>query len=217
MGEPLHRQRRMMDGSKGNNRELERTRAELSQALEHAEVQAKRVRELEAQIAGALARPEPEPQDRLLDRRGLEEAFRVEQARAKRDRSALSLVMLQIDEIEAITDLLGHGAAEDSVAHLAGTLKARLRPTDVVARLDGREFGLLLTATALEQALAATARLQGEFTDRPLEFGGRSCGLTFSAGVVQWREEETLGDLLTRASRALNQARRGGVNKVVVA
>jgi diguanylate cyclase len=207
----------MMDGSKGNNRELERTRTELSQALERAEVQAKRVRELEAQIAEALARPEPETQDRLLDRRGFDEAFRVEQARAKRERSALSLVLLQIDEIEAITDLLGHAAAEDSVAHLANTLKTRLRPTDVVARLDGREFGLLLTATALEQALAATARLQGEFTDRPLEISGRNCGLTFSAGVVQWREEETLGDLLTRASRALNQARRGGTNKVVVA
>jgi len=207
----------MMDGSKGNNRELERTRAELSQALEHAEVQARRVRELEAQIAEALARPEPESQDRMLDRRGLEEAFRVEQARAKRDRSALSLVLLQIDEIEAITDLLGHGAGEDANTHLANTLKTKLRPTDVVARLDGREFGLLLAATSLEHALAATARLQGEFSAWPLELSGRSCGLTFSAGVVQWREDETLGDLLTRGARALNQARRGGTNKVVVA
>jgi diguanylate cyclase len=174
------------------------------------------VRELESQIAEALTRPEPE-QDRILDRRGFDDAFRVEQARAKRDRSALSLVLLQIDEIEAITDLLGHGAAEDSVSHLANTLRTKLRPTDVVARLDGREFGLLLTATGLEQALAATARLQGEFTNLPLEISGRNCGLTFSAGVVQWREDETLGDLLTRASRALNQARRGGTNKVVVA
>jgi diguanylate cyclase (GGDEF)-like protein len=126
-------------------------------------------------------------------------------------------VLLQIDEIEAITDLLGHGAAEDAVSHLANTLKTRLRPTDVVARLDGREFGLLLTATGLEQALAATVRLQGEFTQQPLELSGRSCGLTFSAGVVQWREDETLGDLLTRASRALNQARRSGTSKAVVA
>jgi diguanylate cyclase len=206
----------MMDGSRGNSRELERTRTELAQALERAEAQARRVRELEEQIAEALTRPEPE-QDRLLDRRGFDEAFRVEQARAKRDRSALSLVLLQIDEIEAITDLLGHGAAEDAVSHLANTLKTRLRPTDVVARLDGREFGLLLTATGLEQALAATVRLQGEFTQQPLELSGRSCGLTFSAGVVQWREDETLGDLLTRASRALNQARRSGTSKAVVA
>lgn len=206
-----------MDGNKANNRELERTRTELSQALERAEVQAKRVRELEAQIAAALTRPEPELQDRILDRRAFDEAFRVEQARAKRDRSALSLVLLQIDEIEAITDLLGHGAGEDSVEHLATTLKTKLRPTDVVARLDGREFGLLLAATSLEQALAATARLQGEFSELPLELSGRSCGLTFSAGVVQWREEEMLGDLLTRASRALNQARRAGTNKVVLA
>jgi diguanylate cyclase len=205
-----------MDGSRGNSRELERTRTELAQALERAEAQARRVRELEEQIAEALTRPEPE-QDRLLDRRGFDEAFRVEQARAKRDRSALSLVLLQIDEIEAITDLLGHGAAEDAVSHLANTLKTRLRPTDVVARLDGREFGLLLTATGLEQALAATVRLQGEFTQQPLELSGRSCGLTFSAGVVQWREDETLGDLLTRASRALNQARRSGTSKAVVA
>jgi diguanylate cyclase len=206
----------MMDGSRGNSRELERTRTELAQALERAEAQARRVRELEEQIAEALTRPEPE-QDRLLDRRGFDEAFRVEQARAKRDRSALSLVLLQIDEIEAITDLLGHGAAEDAVSHLANTLRTRLRPTDVVARLDGREFGLLLTATGLEQALAATVRLQGEFTQQPLELSGRSCGLTFSAGVVQWREDETLGDLLTRASRALNQARRSGTSKAVVA
>jgi diguanylate cyclase len=207
----------MMDGSRGNGRELDRTRAELAQALERAEAQARRVRELEEQIAQAAVLPAPEPLDSVLDRRAFDEAFRVEQSRAKRDRAALSLVLLQIDEIEAITDLMGHAAGEAANSHLAITLKTKVRPTDVVARLEGLEFGLLLTATALEQALATTARLQGEFTAQPLELSGRSCGLTFSAGVVQWREEETLGDLLSRASRALNQARRGGVNKVVVA
>lgn len=207
----------MMDGTRGKSGELDRTRTELAQALERAEVQARRVRELEEQIAQAAAQVVPEPADSLLDRRDFDEAFRVEQSRAKRDRTALSLVLLQIDEIEAITDLMGHSAGEAANSHLALTLRTKVRPTDVVARLEGVEFGLLLTATALEQALAATARLQGEFTAQPLELGGRSCGLTFSAGVVQWREDETLGDLLSRASRALNQARRGGVNKVVVA
>ena len=207
----------MMDGSRGKGRELDRTRAELAQALERAEAQARRVRELEEQISQVAERAAAEPLDSVLDRRGFDEAFRVEQSRAKRDRAALSLVLLQIDEIEAITDLMGHGAGEAANSHLTITLKTKVRPTDVVARLEGLEFGLLLTATALEQALAATARLQREFTSQPLELSGRSCGLTFSAGVVQWREEETLGDLLTRASRALNQARRGGINKVVVA
>jgi diguanylate cyclase (GGDEF)-like protein len=207
----------MMDGSRGKSPELDRTRAELKHALKRAEEQARRVRELEEQISQAATQTAPAPLDSVPDRRAFDEAFRVEQSRAKRDRAALSLVLLQIDEIEAITDLMGHSAGEAANSHLAITLRTKVRPTDVVARLEGLEFGLLLTATTLEQALAATGRLQGEFTAQPMELSGRSCGLTFSAGVVQWREEETLGDLLSRASRALNQARRGGINKVVVA
>jgi diguanylate cyclase len=68
----------------------------------------------------------------------------------------------------------------------------------------------------LEQGLAAVTRLQQDVLQSPLDSGHSEEVLTFSAGLVQWRTDEALGDLLTRASRALGLARRGGVGKVVV-
>ena len=83
-------------------------------------------------------------------------------------------------------------------------------------RIDGLAYGVLLTGTNLEQALAAIARLQQDVANVPYVAGHMQTVLTFTVGVVQWRNDEALGDLLTRASRALGLARRGGPGKVVV-
>jgi len=137
-------------------------------------------------------------------------------AQAENPANEYVVALVELDGIQDLRDRLGHSAGEEALAHLARVLERALRPTDVVSAVDGLAFGLLLTATSLEQALTAVTRLQQDFAQAPLDTGHGQEALTFSAGLVQWRTDEALGDLLSRASRALGLARRGGVAKVVV-
>ena len=185
-------------------------RAELQQVRLEREALARRVLELEQQVA-------PQPSFiSVATVASFEDSFRVEQSRAKRQRLALSMALVELDGLQDLRDRLGHAAGEAALEHLGRLLEQSLRPTDVVTRVDGLAFGLLLTATNLEQALAALTRLQFDVAGAPFDTGHEQAVLTLSAGLVQWRTDEALGDLLTRASRALGMARRGGVGKVVV-
>ena len=190
--------------------ELSALRAELQQLRRERDALAARVRELEQQVAAPSSTSLPSAAA------SFEESFRVEQSRAKRQRLALSVAIVELDGIQELRDRLGHSAGEEALAHLARVLERSLRPTDVVSPIDGLAFGVLLNATSLEHALAAVNRLQQDMAQAPLDTGLTQEVLTFSAGLVQWRTDEALGELLSRASRALGLARRGGVAKVVV-
>jgi diguanylate cyclase len=200
-----------MDHSLHGSDELDQLRGELQQARRERDALAARVRELEQQIVAPG--PDPAAQTSSVS---FEDCFRTEQSRAKRLRIPLSLALVEIDDLQDLRDRLGHAAGEDALARLGKTIEDSLRPTDVVSRIDGLAYGVLLTGTNIEQALAALVRLQQDVADAPYMTGHVRSTLTFSAGVVQWRNDEALGDLLTRASRALGLARRGGPGKVVV-
>lgn len=190
--------------------DLDGLRAELQQVRRERDALAARVLELEQQVAP------PSSAAPATTAASFEESFRVEQSRAKRQRLALSVALIELDGLQELRDRLGHAAGEEALAHLGRLLELSLRPTDVVSRVDGLALGVVMTATSLEQALAALARLQQDVAGTPFDTGHEREVLSFSAGLVQWRTDEALGDLLTRASRALGLARRGGVGKVVV-
>jgi diguanylate cyclase len=188
----------------------QRLQSELQRVRGERDALAARVLELE-QLAAQSLRP-----GGVDARPDFEESFRLEQSRAKRQRLALSLALVELDGLQDLRDRLGHASGEEAFAHLGRLLEQSLRPTDIVGRVDGRAFGLLLSATTLEQALAAVTRLQQDVARSPFVAGPVEQVLRFSAGLVQWRNDEALGDLLSRASRALGMAQRGGPGKIVV-
>lgn len=199
-----------MDNLPLGRRETDALKLELEALRRERDALAERVRELEEQWT-APSRPAGEPEAEWF-----EGAFRIEQSRAKRQRLALSLAMVELDDVQELRDRLGHAAGEVVFAHLGAQLAASLRPTDVVCRIDGLAYGVLLTATNLEQALAAVSRLQREIGKNPFVTAHAQTKLSFSAGIVQWRNDEALGDLLSRASRALGLAKKAGTGKAVV-
>jgi diguanylate cyclase len=199
-----------MDNLPLGRRDTDALQSELQALKRERDALAERVRELEEQWTPP-SRPDAEPEAEWF-----EGAFRIEQSRAKRQRLALSLAMIELDDVQDLRDRLGHAAGEVVFAHLGAQLAASLRPTDVVCRIDGLSYGVLLTATNLEQALAAVTRLQREISKHPFVTAHAQTRLSFSAGIVQWRNDEVLGDLLTRASRALGLAKKAGTGKAVV-
>ncbi len=153
----------------------------------------------------------------LLNRRHFDERLRSELARASRHGHPLCLAVIDIDHFKAINDGGGHALGDRVLQRLGELLRSHFRVSDVVARIGGEEFGVLLPETALAGAAASLEQLR-----RRLEDGGDAgwpTGLkvTLSAGVAQLTEGDDADALLRRADDLLYAAKRGGRNQVRVA
>lgn len=197
--------------------DIQASRNELVEARRKVETYEARVKELERELTQVSTLVQKDALTHALNRRGLEEAFRIETARAARYGSPLALVMLDLDDFKKLNDSLGHVAGDKALVYLAQTMQVALRPTDLVARLGGEEFTILFPATDVEEATQAAVRLQKDLARRPFAFDGRPYPITFSGGSAQWRQGETLEDLIRRADAMLYQAKRSGKNKVLQA
>jgi diguanylate cyclase len=192
---------------------IQSSRDELLAARRKVETYEARVRELERELSQVANLVQKDPLTQALNRRGLEEAFRIESARARRYGSEISFLLVDVDDFKKVNDSLGHLGGDRALVHLAQTLYSTLRPTDVLVRLGGEEFGVLLPSTALADAMVVAERLQRELARRTFEYEGRLCPLTFSGGVAQWRPTETLEQWIERADTAMYRAKRAGKNR----
>ena len=153
----------------------------------------------------------------VLNRRGLEEAFAVEDARAARAGSPLSVALLDIDNFKQLNDQLGHAAGDEALKHLAGILRDTVRPSDVVARFGGEEFVLLLPDTGIDEAVAVMTRVQRTLTRKFFLHQNERVLITFSAGVALRAAGESRDGVVGRADGAMYKAKKTGKNRVCVA
>jgi diguanylate cyclase len=195
--------------------DIAQSRDELLEARRKVETYEQRVRQLEKELTQVSTMVQKDPLTHALNRRGLEEAFRLETARAMRYESALSMSMIDLDNFKRINDTLGHLAGDRALVHLLTVMQAAVRPTDVIARLGGEEFAILFSATDLDAAVQATERVQQELAKRPFLHEGQGHTLTFSAGTGRWQAGESLEDLVQRTDGAMYQAKRAGKNRVM--
>ncbi|MEG1831781.1 MAG: diguanylate cyclase [Burkholderiaceae bacterium] len=194
--------------------DIQRARHELNESRRRVDEYEQRVRELERELLQISSLVQRDPLTGALNRRGLEEAFAVESARAARYDASLALLMIDLDRFKALNDSLGHVAGDRALVHLVTVMMASLRPTDAIARIGGEEFAVLLPGSGLSDALLAGTRLQHELVERPFEVNGAPHPLTFSAGVSQWQFDEPLEALLDRADMALYRAKHEGRDRV---
>jgi diguanylate cyclase len=195
--------------------DISSSRADLINAQRKVDAYEQRVRELEQELTQVSALVQKDPLTQAMNRRGLEEAFRIETARATRYESPLAFTMLDLDDFKKLNDSLGHVGGDRALVHLAQIMKATLRPTDLLARMGGEEFGILLPATDLDEAVMVAERLQRELVRNAFVFEGKATALAFSAGVAMWRRAEPLEELIRRADEALYSAKRAGKNRVL--
>lgn len=138
--------------------------------------------------------------------------------RGRREGQPVGFVMLDLDHFKRVNDKHGHAVGDQVLKAVAACARARLRGSDVLGRLGGEEFGLVLPATGAAGArhLAEQVRqavqaleLQGD--------GGRPLRVTLSAGVAEAARGDTPETLMHLADKALYQAKQKGRNRVVVA
>lgn len=122
------------------------------------------------------------------------------------DGHPMSVALLDLDDFKGYNDRHGHQAGDRLLKEVSAAWPAILRMSDVLARIGGDEFAVLLPGCALETAAQIAERL-----------GAAVPAANCSVGVASWDRIETVEELLARADAALYEAKKGGGGKVVVA
>lgn len=152
------------------------------------------------------------------NRRRLEEVLGTEMARRRRTGRPLSLTVLDIDHFKHVNDAHGHAAGDAALAATAALMRRMSRTGDLVARLGGEEFCVVLPDTDLGGAVIAAERLRRALEQEQIVFEGQRLHLSASFGVaVCGPREEGWSDLLKRADAALYRAKARGRNCVETA
>lgn len=152
----------------------------------------------------------------LANRRHFLEKAEKELARTVRYGRELSILMLDVDHFKQVNDTYGHKVGDLVLTRLAELCRATLRDVDVVGRIGGEEFAVLLPETGSEQAMEAAERLRGAIATAQVTLGGGlPLRFTASFGVTTLREKDVNIDmLLNQADQALYQAKKEGRNRV---
>jgi diguanylate cyclase (GGDEF)-like protein len=139
-----------------------------------------------------------------------------EWARARRYGRPISFLMIDIDYFKLINDNFGHQVGDEMIVHLAKLARDSKRECDVLARIGGEEFALLLPETDLPQAQFVAERLRSEVAANSLVVASRSIPATISIGVAtSVAAMNGISDLMKAADQALYDAKHDGRNRVI--
>ncbi|MCW2248088.1 diguanylate cyclase (GGDEF)-like protein [Azospirillum fermentarium] len=152
-----------------------------------------------------------------LNRRHFLECANDEVARSRRAGRPLSVLMLDIDHFKQINDTFGHPAGDEAIRTNVRTTRQIVRGCDVLGRLGGEEFAVMLPDTARDGALVVAERLRRSMAVTAVAPAGvKPFNYTVSIGVA-WlgADDHGIDSVLARADEALYRAKRGGRNRVV--
>jgi diguanylate cyclase (GGDEF)-like protein len=151
----------------------------------------------------------------MHNRRHFLELADVEWSRFRRYQRPLSMLTVDIDHFKLVNDRFGHDAGDQALTLVAEICRER-RAADVVGRIGGEEFALLLPETELHQAVVVAERIRSALTARPFVAETVALPLTVSIGVAAATLGMSgIGALLKAADRALYEAKAQGRNRVI--
>ncbi len=201
-------------GSRISDKLYGRAESELAGTLSFAAAIALKNSELVEQLHSAATTDELTG---LFNRRALEERLGSEISRSLRHQLHTSVLLLDLDRFKVVNDTMGHAAGDRLLVQVGQVLRKQCRALDVVGRLGGDEFLVILPMTKPAEARVFVARVQAslrEIEKTNPEFG--AC--TLSMGIAESPQHgTTVSSVLAAADNALYRAKRGGRNTVEVA
>lgn len=179
-----------------------------------------RVTVLQQRLSQAEAQAAIDALTGIANRGGFDRALRRMTGLAKRNGTALSLAMVDVDNFKTINDRHGHPVGDRILVCAAQWLGKGLRQTDIIARYGGEEFAIILEgakASAVESRLTDVLKqiaqsryfYEKDGTQHEVRF-------TVSCGVAEFTSQDTDEDVVKRADEALYEAKRKGKNRVIV-
>jgi len=133
---------------------------------------------------------------------------------AQRDSESLTLLLFDLDLFKEVNDTYGHQVGDKLLVRFVEILESFLRKSDILARVGGEEFALLLFNTDFEGAYALAEKIREEVKRHPFTFEGHEVSITTSIGATQLRASDaSFDEIFARADKALYQAKADGRNK----
>jgi len=139
-------------------------------------------------------------------------------ARVRRaDSRVASVLMFDLDNFKALNDRWGHEVGDHALSHFAALLRAEVRASDIVGRVGGEEFAMVLPDTGTDAAIALARRIQQRMSQSPLPCGDKQIELTVSIGVGTMRADDVGAyQSLSRADKAMYRAKELGRDRIEV-
>jgi len=134
-----------------------------------------------------------------------------------RYKTAVSVMMLDIDNFKKINDTYGHQAGDLSLIEFSNTCRDNLRNTDMFSRLGGEEFAISMPGLSLDSAMSVAEKIRHLIEQLTIEYNDEIISFTVSIGVVDLQQQETLESALNRADKALYSAKHSGRNRTISA
>lgn len=154
----------------------------------------------------------------IPNRRHFIELAEHELARALRYGNPFSLAVVDLDLFKGINDKHGHHTGDLVLQQFCHTCRQALRDADILGRIGGEEFAILLTNTPLSEAREVVERVRKRVAEQPVMVAGAPLHFTASFGLSSWSPaDETVSDLLRTSDAALYRAKEEGRNRVCVA
>jgi diguanylate cyclase (GGDEF)-like protein len=158
------------------------------------------------------------------NRRYLQITMKQELARARRDGTSLTCLMIDIDRFKAVNDTYGHAAGDEVLVEIAQRIESEVRASDVAARYGGEEFVVLLPNTDADSGVLLAERIRRSISATPIDLRhDGSVTKTASVGIASATPDstnddfKTIGDaLIARADVALYSAKAAGRDQIAV-
>ena len=151
----------------------------------------------------------------LYNKRHFDAMVADEIRRSRRYEQPLSMIIFDLDRFKEINDRYGHAGGDKVLKDIAHLCRRRMRTNDILGRLGGEEFGVVLPHTDLAGAKRLAEELRSMIENTVIEFMGDAIHLTSSFGVAPMRRNDTYAKLIRRADGLLYDAKYAGRNIVV--
>lgn len=151
----------------------------------------------------------------LLNHTRTNEQLNIAVSRAARLKGELTLAMIDIDRFKTINDTYGHPTGDRVLVAISRLLQQRLRKTDILGRLGGEEFAVIMSDTGVEMARQVVDEIRASFAEIRHQSEEGDFSVTFSCGLAGYPRHVDAGRLFRAADKALYRAKREGRNRVI--